>query len=104
MSLLSKKLSLHFIPRLRDSVLLINNAGRGITQSILNLCDDDLDLMIRVNVKSAFYGMQVAVKYSQTLDPPAGMVMNALTVYRQFLEGWRVLHLIAHLTVLLNMR
>ncbi|MGZ7041766.1 MAG: SDR family oxidoreductase [Thermoanaerobaculia bacterium] len=36
----------------------INNAGRGITRSVLDLTDEDLDEMMRVNVKSALYGMQ----------------------------------------------
>lgn len=36
----------------------INNAGRGISRSVLELTDEDLDEMIRDNVKSALYGMQ----------------------------------------------
>jgi short-subunit dehydrogenase len=38
----------------------INNAGRGITKSALDLTGEDVDDMIDVNVKSALYGMQVA--------------------------------------------
>jgi len=41
----------------------INNAGRGITRPVLELSDDDLDEMIRVNLKSALYGMQAIVPY-----------------------------------------
>jgi short-subunit dehydrogenase len=41
----------------------INNAGRGITRSVLDLTEDDIDDMIAVNVKSAIYGMQVAVSH-----------------------------------------
>jgi len=41
----------------------INNAGRGITRSVQELSDDDLDAMIDVNVKSVIYGMQVAVAH-----------------------------------------
>ena len=41
----------------------INNAGRGIGRSVLELTDDDLDEMISVNVKSALYGMQVAIPH-----------------------------------------
>jgi short-subunit dehydrogenase len=41
----------------------INNAGRGITRSVLDLTDDDVDEMIAVNLKSAIYGMQVAVPH-----------------------------------------
>ena len=39
----------------------INNAGRGISRSVLDLTDEDLDQMTSVNVKSALYGMQIAV-------------------------------------------
>ncbi|MGH7651671.1 MAG: SDR family oxidoreductase [Gemmatimonadaceae bacterium] len=41
----------------------INNAGRGITRSVLDLTDEDVDEMIAVNLKSAIYGMQTAVPY-----------------------------------------
>jgi NADP-dependent 3-hydroxy acid dehydrogenase YdfG len=36
----------------------INNAGRGITRAPSELTDDDIDEMMRVNVKSVLYGMQ----------------------------------------------
>ncbi len=36
----------------------INNAGRGITRMPSELTDEDVDDMIRVNVKSVLYGMQ----------------------------------------------
>lgn len=39
----------------------VNNAGRGISRSVLDLTDQDFDEMMSVNVKSALYGMQVAV-------------------------------------------
>jgi len=41
----------------------VNNAGRGITRSVLDLTDEDVDEMIAVNVKSALYGMQAAVAH-----------------------------------------
>jgi short-subunit dehydrogenase len=41
----------------------VNNAGRGITRSVLELTDDDVNEMIDVNVKSAIYGMQAAVPH-----------------------------------------
>lgn len=41
----------------------VNNAGRGITRSVLDLTDAELDEMIAVNVKSALYGIQAAVPY-----------------------------------------
>jgi NAD(P)-dependent dehydrogenase (short-subunit alcohol dehydrogenase family) len=57
--------------QLRDAVLhafgridvWVNNAGRGITRSVLDLTDAELDEMIDVNVKSALYGIQAAVPY-----------------------------------------
>src|SRR3954468_11837309 len=36
----------------------INNAGRGITRAPSALTDEDIDEMMRSNVKSALYGMQ----------------------------------------------
>ena len=36
----------------------VNNVGQGITRMPTALTDDDLDDMMRVNVKSALYGMQ----------------------------------------------
>ncbi len=36
----------------------VNNVGRGITRAPSELSDDDVDDIMRVNVKSALYGMQ----------------------------------------------
>ncbi len=36
----------------------INNVGQGITRPPSALTDDDIDEMMRVNVKTALYGMQ----------------------------------------------
>ena len=41
----------------------VNNAGRGITRSVLELTDEDIDEMIAVNVKSAIYGMQAVIPH-----------------------------------------
>ena len=54
------------VERLRDRAIeafghvdvWVNNAGRGITRPVLELTDEELDLMMSVNVKSALYGMQ----------------------------------------------
>ena len=43
----------------------VNNAGRGINKKVLDLSDDDFDEIIDVNLKSAWYGMQVIVPYFQ---------------------------------------
>ncbi|MCC6990676.1 MAG: SDR family oxidoreductase [Acidobacteria bacterium] len=41
----------------------INNVGRGITRPATTLTDDDVDEMMRVNVKSALYGMQAVLPH-----------------------------------------
>ncbi len=41
----------------------VNNAGRGITKLVSELTDDDVDEMMRVNVKSALYGMQAILPH-----------------------------------------
>jgi NADP-dependent 3-hydroxy acid dehydrogenase YdfG len=54
------------VERLRDRAIeafghvdvWINNAGRGINRPALELTDEEFDLMMTVNVKSALYGMQ----------------------------------------------
>jgi NAD(P)-dependent dehydrogenase (short-subunit alcohol dehydrogenase family) len=54
------------VVRLRDAAIeafghidvWVNNAGRGINRPVLELSDDEFDLMMTVNVKSALYGMQ----------------------------------------------
>lgn len=43
--------------------VVVLNAGRGITKSVLNLTDDDVDSMFRDNYKSVLYGFQVFVPY-----------------------------------------
>jgi NAD(P)-dependent dehydrogenase (short-subunit alcohol dehydrogenase family) len=44
----------------------INNAGRGISKPVAALTDEDFDEMMRVNVKSALYGMQVSLAHFKT--------------------------------------
>src|SRR5438552_1175232 len=41
----------------------INNAGRGISRKVMDLTDEEFDMMLAVNLKSAFYGMQVIVPH-----------------------------------------
>lgn len=70
------------VERLRDEALRafgavdvwINNAGRGISRSVLDLTDADLDEMMLVNVKSALYGMQAIVPHF--LERGRGHVIN----------------------------
>ena len=59
------------VERIRDTAIgrfghvdaWVNNAGRGITRSVLELTDDDVDTMVAINVKSALYGMQAIVPH-----------------------------------------
>lgn len=52
----------------------INNVGQGITRMPSELTDDDLDEMMRVNVKSALYGMQAVLPHFQSVG--RGHVIN----------------------------
>ena len=52
----------------------INNAGRGITRAVSELRDDDIDAMIRDNVKSALYGVQAILPHFRGRD--AGQIVN----------------------------
>lgn len=52
----------------------VNNAGRGISRPVMQLTDADVDEMMTVNVKSALYGMQVAVEHFRARG--SGQVIN----------------------------
>ena len=52
----------------------INNAGRGITRSVLDLTGEELDEMMTVNTRSALYGMQAAAIHF--LERGAGHLIN----------------------------
>jgi NAD(P)-dependent dehydrogenase (short-subunit alcohol dehydrogenase family) len=56
----------------------INNAGRGITRSVAELTDDDFDEMMRVNVKSALYGMQAVLPHFK--ERRRGHIINISSV------------------------
>lgn len=61
------------VERVRDEALRkfgrvdvwINNAGQGISRSVLDLTDDDVDQMMAVNVKGPLYGIQAIVPHFQ---------------------------------------
>ncbi len=61
------------VDRLRDTALQeagridvwVNNAGRGISRPLAVLSDEDVDAMVRDNVKSALYGMQAVLPHLQ---------------------------------------
>ena len=52
----------------------VNNVGQGISRSPSQLTDDDIDEMMRVNVKSALYGMQEVLPHFKARG--AGQVIN----------------------------
>jgi len=52
----------------------VNNVGQGITRAPSQLTDDDIDAMMRVNVKSALYGMQEVLPHFKARN--AGHVIN----------------------------
>ena len=52
----------------------VNNAGRGMTRMPSELTDDDIDEMMRVNVKSALYGMQEVLPHLK--ERGTGHVIN----------------------------
>lgn len=71
----------------------INNVGRGISRPATELTDDDIDDMIRVNVKSALYGMQAVLPHFK--DRGRGHLINVssvlgrvpMTLYRSAYNG-----------------
>lgn len=52
----------------------INNVGQGITRAPSELTDEDVDLMMRTNVKSTLYGMQETLPHFKQRG--AGHVIN----------------------------
>ena len=52
----------------------INNAGRGITRAPSELTDEDIDEMIRANVKSVLYGMQEVLPHFKSRN--TGHIIN----------------------------
>ena len=70
------------VERLRDRAIgtfghvdvWVNNAGRGITRPVLELRDEELDDILRVNLTSALYGMQTIVPHF--IKRGAGQIVN----------------------------
>lgn len=52
----------------------VNNVGQGISRLPSQLTDDDLDAMLRINVKSALYGMQLTLPHFTSVG--RGHVIN----------------------------
>ncbi|HET9984361.1 MAG TPA: SDR family oxidoreductase [Longimicrobiales bacterium] len=70
------------VERLRDATLdrfgridvWVNNAGRGISRSVLDLTDDDVDQIVAVNVRSVLYGIQAIAPYF--IERGTGHIIN----------------------------
>jgi NAD(P)-dependent dehydrogenase (short-subunit alcohol dehydrogenase family) len=56
----------------------INNVGRGLTRLPSELSDDDIDEMMRVNVKSALYGMQEILPHFK--ERGEGQIINVSSI------------------------
>lgn len=56
----------------------VNNAGRAISRKASELTDDDLDEMMRINVKSALYGVQAILPHFR--ERGGGHVVNVSTM------------------------
>jgi len=54
--------------------VLVNNVGQGISRLPSQLTDEDVDEVMRLNVKSALYGMQEVLPHFKSRD--AGHVIN----------------------------
>jgi short-subunit dehydrogenase len=52
----------------------VNNAGRGISRSVADLTDEDLDAMWRDNMKSVVYGIQAVLPHFKSRKQ--GQVIN----------------------------
>ncbi len=52
----------------------VNNAGRGISRSVADLTDDDLDAMWTVNMKSVVYGVQAVLPHFKAKND--GHILN----------------------------
>ena len=52
----------------------VNNAGRGISRSVAELTDEDLDVMWTVNMKSVIYGIQAVLPHFKAKN--AGQIIN----------------------------
>lgn len=71
----------------------INNVGQGITRLPSELTDEDIDDIMRVNVKSALYGMQAVLPHFK--DRGRGHLINVssvlgrvpMTLYRSAYNG-----------------
>ena len=62
------------VDRLGHVDVWINNVGQGISRPPSELTDDDIDGVVRVNIKSALYGMQEVLPHFKARN--AGHIIN----------------------------
>jgi NAD(P)-dependent dehydrogenase (short-subunit alcohol dehydrogenase family) len=73
--------------------VIVNNVGRGISRVPSELSDDDIDDMMRINVKSMLYGVQEVLPHFR--DRGRGQIINVssmlgrmpMTVFRSAYNG-----------------
>src|SRR6476469_1237895 len=58
--------------------VLVNNVGRGITRLPTALTDDDIDDMIRINIKSMLYGVQEILPHFK--ERGSGHIINVSSI------------------------
>ncbi len=63
--------------------LWINNAGRGQIRSVLEITDDDVDTMMRDNLKSVLHGMQVVAPHLKARGKGAIVNVSSLVARMQ---------------------
>ena len=66
------------IDRFNHIDVLVNNVGRGITRLPSALTDDDVDDMVRINIKSMLYGVQEVLPHFKARG--AGQIINVSSV------------------------
>jgi short-subunit dehydrogenase len=69
-----KKVVAETVARLGRIDVWINNVGRGISRLPSELSDEDIDLMMLINVKSALYGMQEVLPHFKSRGE--GQIIN----------------------------
>lgn len=52
----------------------VNNVGRGISKSVLEITDEDIDAVISINLKSAVYGSQISAAHFRKAG--SGHILN----------------------------
>jgi NADP-dependent 3-hydroxy acid dehydrogenase YdfG len=78
------------VEKLRDAAIAhyghidawVNNAGRAVTRPIEGLTDEDVDVMMRDNVKSALYGMQAVLPHFKQRG--TGTIANVTSMLGRF--------------------